>query len=65
MSPQTIRITLVGAAEGIESGGLATANVPAVEDRPVMGAPSGVRQRWSLTERFTPKNLRWRDPTVR
>ncbi len=65
MSPQSIRITLVGSSEGDEAaGGLADGDVLAVEDRRPMASPVGVRQRFTLTEVFTPKNLRWRDPTV-
>ncbi len=65
MSPQTIRITLTGSAETDEAaGGLAGPDVLAVEDRPPLASPVGVRQRFTLTEVFTPKNLRWRDPTV-
>lgn len=65
MSPQTIRITLVGSSEAEEAaGGLASADVLAVEDREPVESPVGIRQRFTLTEVFTPKNLRWRDPTV-
>lgn len=65
VSPQTIRITLVGSSETEEAaGGLATLEVLAVEDRPPVDSPVGVRQRFTLTEVFTPRNLRWRDPTV-
>lgn len=65
MSPQTIRITLVGSSETDEAaGGLATPQVLAVEDRPPVPSPVGNRQRFTLTEVFTPKNMRWRDPTV-
>jgi prepilin-type N-terminal cleavage/methylation domain-containing protein len=65
MSPQTIRITLVGSSEAEEAaGGLATDTVLAVEDRAPVPSPVGVRQRFTLTEVFTPKNLRWRDSTV-
>lgn len=65
MSPQTIRITVVGSSETDEAaGGLATPQVLAVEDRPPMVSPVGNRQRFTLTEVFTPRNLRWRDPTV-
>jgi hypothetical protein len=65
MSPQTIRITLVGSSETDEAaGGLATLQVLAVEDRAPVPSPVGVRQRFTLTELFTPRNLRWRDPTV-
>ncbi len=65
MSPQSIRITVVGSAETEESaGGLADDMVLAVEDREPILSPVGVRQRFTLTEVFTPRNLRWRDPTV-
>ncbi|MEM9459827.1 MAG: prepilin-type N-terminal cleavage/methylation domain-containing protein [Myxococcota bacterium] len=65
MSPQSIRITLVGSSEAEEgAGGLSTETVLAVEDRVPMASPVGFRQRFTLTEVFTPKNLRWRDPTV-
>lgn len=65
MSPQTIRITVVGSAETDEAaGGLAALQVLAVEDRPPVDSPVGLRQRFTLTETFTPRNSRWRDPTV-
>jgi prepilin-type N-terminal cleavage/methylation domain-containing protein len=65
MSPQTIRITLVGSSETDEAaGGLASTQVLAVEDRAPVLSPVGNRQRFTLTEVFTPKNLRWRDPLV-
>jgi prepilin-type N-terminal cleavage/methylation domain-containing protein len=65
MSPQTIRITLVGSSETDEAaGGLASPLVLAVEDRPPVASPVGNRQRFTLTEVFTPKNSRWRNPTV-
>lgn len=66
MSPQTIRITLVGSGELPEqAGGLSTLEVLAVEDRIPLDSQVGVRQRFTLTERFTPENLRWRDPSIR
>jgi prepilin-type N-terminal cleavage/methylation domain-containing protein len=74
MSPQTIRITLIGAAEETAPDGssldpnirygLATDKLMAVEDRPELDAPAGWHERFTLTERFTPRNLRWRDPDV-
>jgi len=65
MSPQTVRITLVASGEfEEEAGGLGTLEVLAVEDRPAMESEVGVRQRFTLTERFTPENLRWRDPEI-
>jgi hypothetical protein len=65
MSPQTVRITLVGSSETDEAaGGLASPQVLAVEDRPPVASPVGNRQRFTLTEAFTPQNLRWREPTV-
>ncbi|MBK6917550.1 MAG: prepilin-type N-terminal cleavage/methylation domain-containing protein [Deltaproteobacteria bacterium] len=65
MSPQTVRITLVASTEGDEgTGGLAIADLPAIEDRPAIPSLVGVRQRFTLTERYTPDNLRWRDPRL-
>ncbi|MCA9707961.1 MAG: prepilin-type N-terminal cleavage/methylation domain-containing protein [Myxococcales bacterium] len=65
MSPQSIRITLVGSSEAEEAaGGLSSDVVLAVEDREPLQSPVGFRQRFTLTEVFTPQNLRWRDPTV-
>ena len=66
MSPQAIRVTLVGAPRTEEAaGGLADAWVLAIEDRPPMPSVMGRRQRLTLTEHFVPKNLRWRDPSIR
>ncbi|MEM6290147.1 MAG: prepilin-type N-terminal cleavage/methylation domain-containing protein [Myxococcota bacterium] len=65
MSPQAVRITLVGSGEfAEEAGGLGSNLVIPVEDRPEMASDVGVRQRFSLTERFAPENLRWRDPQI-
>jgi len=65
MSPQSIRVTLVGSSERPEeAGGLSTDQVLAVEDRPVLTSSVGARQRFTLTETFSPKNLRWRDTTA-
>jgi len=65
MSPQAIRLTLVGSAMTEEAAdGLASPVVLAVEDRPAMTSSVGRRVRATLTESFVPRNLRWRDPTV-
>jgi hypothetical protein len=65
MSPQTVRVTLTASSELIEqAGGLSVPTVLAVEDRPAMASPVGSRQRFSLTERFSPDNLRWRDAAI-
>ncbi len=65
MSPQSMRVTLVGSSEfDEEAGGLATDQVLAVEDRVVTPSLAGARQRFTLTETFSPKNLRWRDTTA-
>lgn len=65
MSPQTLRVTLVASSEADEAaGGLATADVVAIEDRAPMASLVGTRQRFTLTERFSPENLRWRDPRL-
>jgi hypothetical protein len=66
MSPQTLRISLVGSSEVVDSiGGLSDTNLAALEDRIVTPSMVGLRQRITLSERFTPDNARWRDPTVR
>lgn len=65
MSPQTLRVTLLASSESVEeAGGTATATLQAIEDRPPTASVVGTRQRFFLTERFTPENLRWRDPSV-
>ena len=65
MSPQTVRITLVASGEfEEEGGGLGTLEVIPVEDRGIIESSVGVRQRFTLTERFSPENLRWRDPEI-
>lgn len=65
MSPQSVRITLVASGENVEeAGGLSTDSLLAVEDRPLMDSVVGSRQRFTLTERFSPKNLRWRDASA-
>ena len=71
MSPQTIRITLLAKSETTAGG---NADDPAneffnqlfpIEDRPKMDTIAGAREYLTLTERFTPRNLRWRDPLLR
>ncbi len=66
MSPQTVRITLLASPEEIAgAGGIATNQVMAIEDRGVLTSITGARhQHLTLTERFTPRNLRWRDPSI-
>lgn len=65
MSPQLVRVTLVGSSENPEqAGGIQSDQLPAIEDRPEMDSQVGVRHRFSLSETFTPINLRWRDPQV-
>ena len=70
MSPQTIRVTLLGKSETRASG---EADNPAdefynqlfsIEDRPKMDTVAGAREYLTLTERFSPRNLRWRDPLL-
>jgi prepilin-type N-terminal cleavage/methylation domain-containing protein len=66
MSPTTLRISLVGSAETVDAtGGLATLDLAPLEDRLSVPSLVGLRQRLTLTERFTPDNARWRDPLVR
>ena len=65
MMAQSVRISLTASSEfDEEAGGLAVLQLPPVEDRPAMDSPVGVRQRFTLTERFSPENLRWRNPNV-
>jgi prepilin-type N-terminal cleavage/methylation domain-containing protein len=65
MSPQALRVTLLASSEfDEEAGGLSTPNAQAIEDRPQVTSPVGPRQRFTLTETFSPDNLRWRDPRV-
>jgi hypothetical protein len=66
MSPQTLRISLIGSSETVDAaGGLATDVLPPLEDRIATQSLVGLRQRITLSERFTPDNARWRDPLVR
>jgi hypothetical protein len=65
MSPQAIRITLVGSTELVEqAGGVGALALDPIEDRVALDSAVGVRHRFALTERFTPDNTRWRDPTI-
>lgn len=65
MSPQSVRISLVGSSEAVDAvGGLATTDLAPLEDRVSVPSLVGLRQRLTLTERFTPDNARWRDPLV-
>ena len=62
MSPQAMRITLMASDETDEAaGGLVTNTLIAIEDRPELPSLVGTRQRFTLTERYAPENLRWRD----
>jgi hypothetical protein len=55
----------VASAEADEAaGGLATADVSPIEDRVELPSLVGTRQRFTLTERFAPENVRWRDPRL-
>lgn len=66
MSPQTVRITLLATDETVEAaGGIATDQLMPIEDRVQLPSLVGTRQRFSLTERYAPENLHWRDSTVR
>jgi hypothetical protein len=65
MSPQAMRVTLVGSSEFDEQGGgLATNTIMAIEDRGAMLSPVGARERFFLTATFTPENMRWRDTQI-
>lgn len=66
MSPQTMRITLMASDEAEEAaGGIATDRLMTIEDRAELPSLVGTRQRFTLTERYAPENLHWRDSTVR
>jgi prepilin-type N-terminal cleavage/methylation domain-containing protein len=65
LHPQRVRVTLTASSEfAEESGSLAQLQLPPIEDRAAIDSPVGVRTRFSLTESFTPPNLRWRDPSI-
>lgn len=71
MSPQTIRVTLVGKSEVIGGNSDASFNdfdiyntLFPIEDRPQLDTVVGNREYLTLTERFSPKNARWRDPAM-
>jgi prepilin-type N-terminal cleavage/methylation domain-containing protein len=70
MSPQTIRITLLAKSETVSSVDPLDANqvlfnkLMPVEDRAQMDTIAPGRESLTLTERFSPRNLRWRDPIL-
>lgn len=71
MSPQTIRITLLAKSETIAAVDTTDDNqvlfnkLMAIEDRPQMDTIARGRESLTMTERFSPRNLRWRDPLLR
>jgi prepilin-type N-terminal cleavage/methylation domain-containing protein len=67
LAPQMLRVTLVGKPETMASAGLDITDpfyteLAAIEDRPVIDAVVTGREYQVLTERFSPRNIRWRDP---
>lgn len=70
LSPQSIRVTLLGKSETRAAGEADDPNdefynqLFSIEDRPKMDTVAGAREYLTLTERFSPRNLRWRDPFV-
>jgi prepilin-type N-terminal cleavage/methylation domain-containing protein len=69
-SPSTIRVTLLGKSETLATGNADDPNneffnqLFPIEDRPQMDTIAGTREYLTLTERFSPRNLRWRDPLL-
>lgn len=71
MSPQMLRVTLLAKPDAVApSGNAYQAGTPAaefynllfeIEDRPETPPVAPNREYYTLTETFTPKNLRWRD----
>lgn len=70
LSPSTLRITLLGRSETRVAGNADDPNnefynqLFPIEDRPQMDTIAGGREYLTLTERFSPRNLRWRDPLL-
>jgi prepilin-type N-terminal cleavage/methylation domain-containing protein len=69
MSPTAIRVSLLGKAETQTAGGDALVDdfynkLFPLEDRPETDTVIGAREYQLLTERFSPRNLRWRSPDM-
>jgi hypothetical protein len=71
MSPQTIRVTLLAKPETITNDISPSASPDPfynrlfpIEDRPETAPVAGAREYQTLTETFTPRNLRWRNPQM-
>ena len=71
LSPQLIRITLLGKSDTSQGGSDASlaqdfyTELAPIEDRPVIDTVVEDRGYQVLTERFSPPNLRWKDPSFR
>jgi hypothetical protein len=71
MSPQTVRVTLLAKPESIAADNSPSASPDPfynrlfqIEDRPETAPIAGIREYQTLTETFTPRNLRWRNPQM-
>jgi hypothetical protein len=70
MSPQAFRVTLLAKSETQGPGEAEDTSLALyhqlfpIEDRAQMDTIAGAREYLTLTERFTPRNLRWRDPLI-
>lgn len=70
MSPQVVRVSMLVRSQSRAFGAGSMTDVDAImtmpiEDRPQINAVLGQRGFQVQTERFTPPNLRFRDPTIR
>ncbi|GEM_PF-1247128 len=70
-APQVVRVTLVGKSEIMPAVSASNVDqafysqIAPIEDRPLIDAVVTGRDYQVLTERFTPRNLRWRDSSHR
>jgi prepilin-type N-terminal cleavage/methylation domain-containing protein len=65
LSPSTIRITLLAKPQEQQNTDADFGDdLFGIEDRPKMDSQAPGREYVTLTERFTPRNLRWRDPAL-
>jgi prepilin-type N-terminal cleavage/methylation domain-containing protein len=64
MSPQTVRVTIAGKSRQLSTfDGAPTVLFP-IEDRPEVDSTVPGREYYTVSESFTPPNLRWRNPSM-
>jgi hypothetical protein len=64
MSPQTVRVTIAGKSSQLSTfDGAPTVLFP-IEDRPEVDSTVPGREYYTVSETFTPPNLRWRNPSM-